>query len=413
MKKLFDEICVFGLGFVGLTTALSFTNKKYKVCGIDQDKSLIKSLKNGKIPFNEPYLKNNLKKSLKNNLFTISNEIHFKKNKRYIIFICVGTPVDKKSQYNLKSIFKVVNYIKKNAKGVCYIYLKSTVLPGTARLIKTDKLTSKKIYICSNPEFLREGKSWIDFNQADKIVIGSDDLKLIKISKELYKKFKGEKIFVNTVTAEFIKQLSNAMLSSMISFSNNFALLAEKHKNIDIKKSFNAIQLDKRFFGSPSEISSYIFPGIGFGGYCLPKDIEAISKFAKKYRQHNFFQNIIKINSDIFKMHLQKILNNTKKNQTIFIMGLSFKEKTDDIRHSKTIKLTDELLKRKYNKIVLCDRYAYKKLLAHYKSDKIKVVKKPYFGKDIIYILGHRDKLFINFLKKLPKKQIIDTRYSL
>ena len=117
------------------------------------------------------------------------------------------------------------------------------------------------------------------------------------------------------------------MLSSMISFSNNFALLAEKHKNIDIKKSFNAIQLDKRFFESPSEISSYIFPGIGFGGYCLPKDIEAISKFAKKYRQHNFFQNIIKINSDIFKMHLQKILNNTKKNQTIFIMGLSFKEK--------------------------------------------------------------------------------------
>ena len=94
-------------------------------------------------------------------------------------------------------------------------------------------------------------------------------------------------------------------------------------------------------------------------------------------------------------------------------MGLSFKEKTDDIRYSKTIRLTDELIKRNYQKIVLCDKYAYQKLFERYKKNNIKIVKKPYYKKDVIYVLGHRDKSFVNFLKKLPKKQIIDTRYSL
>ncbi len=413
MNKNSFEICVFGLGFVGLTTALSFADRNFTVFGVDKNIDLLKNLKKGKIPFNEPYLDNKLKKVLKNNRFKIREEIQFKKNKKYIVFICVGTPVKNNSEYDLKSIFNVIEYIKKNIKNKCYLFLKSTVLPGTTKFIKNNIINDKMIKICSNPEFLREGQSWMDFNKADKIVIGSDNIDIKKVSKILYKNFKGELIYVNSDTAEFIKQLSNAMLSSLISFANNFAILAEKFKNIDVKKSFRAIQLDKRFFGNPSEISSYIYPGIGFGGYCLPKDIEAISKFSKKYKQDNFFQNIIKINKDIFKMHLKKILDATNKNETIFIMGLSFKEKTDDIRYSKTIRLTDELIKRNYKKIVLCDKYAYQKLLERYKKNNIKIVKKPYYKKDVIYVLGHRDKSFVNFLKKLPKKQIIDTRYSL
>ena len=414
MRKNQYEICVFGLGFVGLTTAISFAEKNFKVIGIDKDKKNIENLNNGKISFKEPHLKEKLKKNIKNKRLKLLRKFNFDENKKYVIFICVGTPVKKNSEYDLSSVYEVCSYIKENIKNSCYIFLKSTVLPGTVKYIKKGILrNNQNIHICSNPEFLREGKSWQDFNKADKIVIGADDEDIIKISKILYKNFSGKQIYVNYDTAEFIKQLSNAMLSSLISFSNNFAILAEKLKTINIKASFKAIQLDKRFFGKPAEISSYIYPGIGFGGYCLPKDIEAINKFSEKYNQNSFFNNVIKINDDIFKMHLKKIIQKTNKNTLICIMGLSFKEKTDDIRHSKTIKLAKELLKRNYKKITLCDKYAYNQLSLLFKKNKIKILKKPLYNKNMIYILGQKEKSYINFLKKVPKKQIIDTRYSL
>ena len=407
------EICVFGLGFVGLTTALSFAEKNYKVVGIDTNQNLLNELKNGSVPFNEPYLQNKLKKNLNKKNLSLSNKIKFSKKKKYIIFICVGTPVDNQSEYNLTSIKKVIKYINLNANSDCYLYLKSTVLPGTTEMIKKKLIINKKIEICSNPEFLREGKAWLDFNNADKIVVGYDNKIFLKISKIIYKNFKGELLLVNPATAEFIKQTSNAMLSNMISFSNNLALLAEKFKKIDIKKTFEAIHLDKRFFGYPAQISSYIYPGLGFGGYCLPKDIQALSNFSKKYKKYYFFKNIIKVNNDIFQHHLKKILSKTNKKSKIFILGLSFKEGTDDIRQSKTINLTDELLKRNYRDIILCDKLASEELKELYTNSKaVKVFVKPFYKKNSIYVIGSTEKYYLNFLKKIPNKQIIDTKYS-
>ena len=244
-------------------------------------------------------------------------------------------------------------------------------------------------------------------------MIGYDDEIFFKISKKIYKNFKGKFVFVNLATAEFIKQTSNAMLSNMISFSNNLALLAEKFKEIDIKEIFKAIHLDKRFYGYPSQISSYIYPGLGFGGYCLPKDIEALSNFSKKFNQDYFFKNIIKVNNDIFQHHLNKILLKTNKKSKIFILGLSFKENTDDIRQSKTINLTNELLKRNYKDIILIDRLASEELKKLYKNNKaVKVFAKSFYKKNSMYVIGSTDKYYLNFLKKIPNKQIIDTKYS-
>lgn len=407
------EICVFGLGFVGLTTALSFAEKNYKVIGIDQNQNLLNELNRGIVPFNEPYLQNKLRKNLNKKYLSLSSGIKFDKKKNYIIFICVGTPVDIRSEYNLTSIKKIIKYINLNANTNCYLFLKSTVIPGTAEMIKKKLIKNKKVKICSNPEFLREGKAWLDFNNADKIVIGYDDEIFFKISKKIYKNFKGKFVFVNLATAEFIKQTSNAMLSNMISFSNNLALLAEKFKEIDIKEIFKAIHLDKRFYGYPSQISSYIYPGLGFGGYCLPKDIEALSNFSKKFNQDYFFKNIIKVNNDIFQHHLNKILLKTNKKSKIFILGLSFKENTDDIRQSKTINLTNELLKRNYKDIILIDRLASEKLKKLYKNNKaVKVFAKSFYKKNSMYVIGSTDKYYLNFLKKIPNKQIIDTKYS-
>ena len=136
--------------------------------------------------------------------------------------------------------------------------------------------------ICSNPEFLREGYAWVDFNNADKIVVGHEDGSFIKLSRSIYKNFKGELIFVNPSTAEFIKQLSNALLSNLISFSNMFALLGEKIGDIDINKSFKSLKLDKRFYGNPALISSYIHPGLGFGDIAYLKTLQLYQNFLKE-----------------------------------------------------------------------------------------------------------------------------------
>lgn len=413
MKKKIDKIYVIGLGFVGLTTALSFASKNFKVIGYDINSKVIDNLKKGKISFNEPLLKKELKKSIKNKKISFTNNMKFSKKENYIIFICVGTPLNKKFKYDLVSLIKCIKMIQKNIHSRCYIFIKSTVLPGTTDYLMKNIIKNKRIKIASNPEFLREGKAWEDFNNADKIVIGHSDDVFKEITFQLYKKFRGQKIFVNPSTAEFIKQISNSMLSNMISFSNNFAILAEKFKDIDIKSAFNAIRLDKRFYGQPSNIVSYIYPGLGFGGYCLPKDIKAIHNFSKKFKQDKFFSNIINVNKDIFNLHLKKILSKTKKNYKICILGLSFKEGTDDIRDSRSIKLVNHLLKKKYSNLTLCDNLATNELNNYYKYKKIKIISKPIFQKKMIYILCNTDKSFLDFLRKIPAKQIIDTRYLL
>jgi len=410
VQKLFDEICVIGLGFVGLTTALSFANKNYKVLGIDNNKKLVSLLKKNKIPFFEPHLKKKLKNLQKNKKLLINSKLDLKKNKKYLIFICVGTPLRRDSSYDLSSIIKVVKLLEKKVYKNTYIFIKSTITPGTTKkIIKIIK--NKKILVCNNPEFLREGKAWNDFNFADKIVVGYENKIFKKIALQIYKKFNAEMILVNSNTGEFIKQLSNAMLSSLISFSNNFALLAEKIEGIDIKTAFNSIKLDNRFFGKPAQISSYLHPGLGFGGYCLPKDISAIAKFSRKYKQSSFFKNVIKINKDIFKVQLNKILKSVKKTEKICLLGLSFKEGTDDIRFSQPLKLARELIKKKYEKIILCDNLAFDNLKKNFGNKNIKVIKKPSYDKQTYYILCNKEDLFINFLKKIPTKQVIDLRY--
>jgi len=412
MKNNFDQICVVGLGFVGLTTALSLTNKNLKIIAVDKDKKLINNLKKNKVPFKEPNLNEKLKKALLDKKIVFQNNLNFIKNKNYVFFICVGTSVNRYNEYDLSSVKKILKeiYIKNSNKN--YIYLKSTVLPGTVKSL-SDNFDKNKLLICSNPEFLREGFAWEDFNKADKIVIGYDDGDFIKLSKIIYKNFEGKFVFVNSSTAEFIKQLSNALLSNLISFSNLFALLGEKIGGIDINESFKSLKLDKRFYGKPALISSYVHPGIGFGGYCLPKDISALSKFSLKRINNSLFENIIDINAKIFKMHFNKIISLVSKKDKLYILGLSFKDGSDDLRFSKSLELVNKLLKKKYKNLVLCDLLATDNLKKLYKNYKFKIQKNPIYEKKAFYVLCSTNKKYINFLNKVPKEQIIDTKYKL
>lgn len=408
------NINVIGLGFVGLTTALGFSEKKFKTIFVEKNIIKLRNIKKGKIPFKEPYLDKILKKNLNKKNVIFSNKIILDKKKANVLFICVGTPSNKNGSINLKyvtSVIKNINKIVKKEKVL--IVVKSTVLPGTVSQKLLGLISNKKISICSNPEFLREGFAWKDFVNTDKIVIGYKNENDLKILKQIYKKFKGDIISDTTDTAEFIKYLSNSLLGNLISFANELTMIGENNRMINIKKSFNAVKLDKRWFGYPAMISSYLHPGLGYGGYCLPKDISAMGFMSKKNNIKNGMINSTnKINKLIFSYQVKKIIKLFKKNEKIGILGVSFKPGSDDIRSSKSVDIINYLIKKGYKKIYTFDPIVKKSNLGKI-SKKIK--HSNFLKKDnkMKYVLCTAWKEYILFLKSKNKLDYIDLRYQI
>lgn len=407
------NINVIGLGFVGLTTALGFCEKKFSVTFVENNKLKLNYIKKGKIPFQEPYLKNILKKYYKKKNVTFLTKPNILKNKINVMFICVGTPSNKNGSINLGYVTKIIKELDKKINDErVLIVIKSTVLPGTISK-KLEKIIKKKnISICSNPEFLREGYAWNDFIKTDKIVIGykkEDDLKILK---KIYQNFNGDIIADSNDTAEFIKYLSNSLLANLISFSNELAIIGENNNNINIKKSFNAVKLDKRWFGYPAMISSYLHPGLGFGGYCLPKDISAMNFISKKTQIKNGMINSIqKTNKLIFKHQAKKVVKKFKKTDKIGILGVSFKAKSDDIRSSRSVELIKFLLEKGYKNLYTYDPLVKKSQL---KKIQTKVIHSNILKKNtkIKYVLCTDWPEYLKFIKKNNDIDYIDLKYK-
>ena len=282
------EVNVIGLGFVGLTTAVGFSHKKIKVNAIENNIQKLNKISKGEIPFYEPFLKEKLKKSIKNKTILFNNKLILNNNKLNIIFICIGTPSKKDGSTDLSQILSFLKKIKKNLiKQKILFVVKSTVPPNSIKKISKIFSKNKNINFCSNPEFLREGSAWKDFFNSGKIVIGCENKFSKNVMMKIYKNFKDEKVFVNTVSAEFIKYLSNSMLASMISFSNDMTILAEKIGDIEINKSFSAIKMDNRWTGSPSAMRNYFHPGLGYG-VCLPKDVKSFLNISKNIDTNHY-----------------------------------------------------------------------------------------------------------------------------
>lgn len=404
------EINIIGLGFVGLTTAVGFSHKNFKVNGIEIDSNKLEKIKKGELPFHEPFLKKKLQISIKKKKISFNSKLILKSNKLNIIFLCLGTPSNKDGSTNFAQIINFFREINKDLKNQKILFIiKSTVPPYSIDNI-FKKIFKKKnnIDFCSNPEFLREGSAWKDFLKSGKIVIGYENENSKKTMMKIYKNFVDKKIFVNNVSAEFIKYLSNSMLANMISFSNDMAILAEKIKNIDIKKTFEAIKMDNRWNGFPSAMKNYYHPGLGYGGYCLPKDVKSFLNLSKNYGHNSILKEIDKINNRIFDHQLKKILS-YNPNLNLYILGLSFKPGSDDLRSSKSIKLVSDLLKKK-RKITAFDPLCFKsakKIL----GNEVKIYKEPFINKKAIYVLSTAWPKYIKFLSKINKNKIIDLRY--
>jgi UDPglucose 6-dehydrogenase len=371
------KIGIIGLGFVGLSFASVLGSKGYSVIGVDSDKNKIKKIKSGKSPFYEPKLENILKKALSKSL-EITSGIEKAVDSCKIIFITVGTPLSTKGHIdlrNIQSVSKTIGKILKKSDNVPVIVVKSTVVPSTTNQVIRPIIekTSKKLEgvgfnILTNPEFLREGKAIDDTLNPHIIVIGGDNAaarsELAKFYKSLYKS-KIPYVITNSQTAELIKYANNSFLATKISFINQIANICESVSGANVDDIARAIGYDPRIG------NLFLNAGPGYGGSCLPKDLQALISFSSKAGQPvDLLQGVQKTNSKQIS-NLTKIIRKfVKPEKKITVLGLSFKENSDDIRESASIKLIEKLLQNKY-KITVHDPKAIDNTKAIF-NDKIK-----------------------------------------
>jgi UDPglucose 6-dehydrogenase len=344
------KICFIGTGYVGLVSGVCFSDLGNNVICIDKDIEKLTQLENGDIPIFEPGLSELVRKNLDAGRLSFSDDLIGSIKKSDIVFIAVGTPTAKDGvSADLSQVFSVVKLISKGIKSHKIIVTKSTVPIGTGDKIEKilNKNKKKRLFtIISNPEFLREGEAIKDFKYPDRVVIGTNDKRVIKILNELYLPIinKGAAfVSCSRRAAELIKYASNAFLATKISFINEIANLCEKvHVNIDDVSV--GIGLDKRIG------SRFLRAGPAYGGSCFPKDTKALAKVGKNYNSPlSIVNSVINFNEKRKKdieNNIYKILHNKIKNKKICFLGVTFKANTDDLRDSSAINLIFKFIKK-------------------------------------------------------------------
>jgi len=414
-------ITVLGLGFVGLTTGLGFAKKGFKTFGFDIDTKRLNQLMNFQIPFFEPHLEDILRETLGNSFFLdVDFDSAIKQSEA--VFICVGTPGKADGSADLTYLLKAIDQIiEVNTPIYQVIITKSTVPPSTVskKVIPYVKNAlaekpGRKIGFASNPEFLREGYCWEDFIEPDRVVIGVEDEKAKEVLNKIYKPFNAPMHYVSYNSAEFIKYLSNTLLSTLVSYSNEMSILAGHIGGIDIPGAFRILHEDKRWFGSPAGMSKYVYPGCGYGGYCLPKDTSALASIAAEY---GFDTPILKANIEInkyIKYYIaDRIAESVKTSESLGILGLSFKPNSDDVRITPTKDIIQLLFEKQYKSIFAYDPISnkefkkyYPELPLNYCNSLEDIVQK---ADNLIVLTGWKE--FIDNKNLLMEKRVFDYRY--
>jgi len=406
------KLCMIGTGYVGLVSGVCFSDLGNDVICVDRDANKIENLKKGIIPIYEPGLEELVLKNYKNGKLKFSTNLKESVLKSDIIFICVGTPTKKKGHgADLSQIFKVIKEIRGSISKFKIIITKSTVPVTTGDEIEkiiSLKRNKKLFSVVSNPEFLREGEAIRDFNYPDRVIIGTNDIKSVKILKNLYLPLisKGTK-YVNTSrrAAELIKYASNAFLATKVTFINEIANLCEKI-DVNVEDISIGMGLDKRIG------SRFLRAGPAYGGSCFPKDTKALTTTADKFKINlSLIKSVIKSNKNRTSLLLKKVQDMLKgriKNKKICFLGVTFKANTDDMRDSSSLLMIPYLIK-KGAKINYYDptgkKEEFKKLMNVNFSSNIKSAIKD---SDLIIIHTEwNDFKSINFKKEVKKKNFI------
>lgn len=359
------KIHVIGTGYVGLVSALSFAKSGNFVKCWDINESIVESLNRGKPHFHENGLEDLLAQQIaQNNILFHHADNYTIDNDTEIIFIAVGTPT---TQYGIdlsyiKGAFNMIGKSLLVSKATPSIVVKSTVLPGTTKdtssvMLRDFGLKRSNIGVGMCPEFLREGCAISDSLNPDRIVIGYED----NITKErlvtLFSEYDCPIIHMNTATAEFSKYCNNSYLALQISMANALSNVALIDPTVCLHDALSAVYSDKRWSGSPASITSYMYPGCGFGGSCFPKDVKALNHYME---DHGFpsrlLESIITVNENQARqslLHINDWLND--QSLSIGILGFSFKPDTDDFRETPALAIIKNLLKRGFKKINVHD----------------------------------------------------------
>lgn len=342
------KVCVIGTGYVGLVAGTCLAEMGNDVICVDNNLEKLSQLEKGIVPIYEPGLEELIKVNVSEGRLNFTSNLKEAVQKSLVCFIAVGTPQDEDGQADLKYVFEVAKSIGQSINDYKVIVDKSTVPVGTAdavsKIIKEQ--TNIEFDVVSNPEFLKQGAAVDDFLKPDRVVIGSNSQKATEIMQELYSPFLrtgNPVIMMDVKSAEMTKYAANSFLAVKISYANEIANICEQ-VGADAEMVRIGMCSDKRIG------SQFLFPGLGYGGSCFPKDVKALLKTAKDNNcDYQLLQAADDVNKKQRQVFINKILNkfgNDLSGKTFAIWGLAFKPKTNDMREAPAITIINALLER-------------------------------------------------------------------
>jgi len=331
------KIGIIGSGYVGLVTGACFAHLGHEVICVDNDEKKLSALKKGKTPFYEPGLEEMVAENVEQKRLSFSPSVAYAATHCDVLFICVNTPPKENGEADLSFVENVSQEIARNLKSYRLIVEKSTVPVQTGEWVfKTIQENCRKgasFDVASNPEFLREGSAINDFLKPDRVVIGVSSARAQKILKRLYEPLKAPIVVTDIKSAEIIKHASNSFLAAKISFINVVARICEA-VGADVDQVAKGMGMDPRI--GPS----FLKAGIGFGGFCFPKDLSAFMRMSEKLGYpFELLREVLNINESQKQYFVQKIENTlwNLRDKRLGVLGLSFKGNTDDMRFAPSI----------------------------------------------------------------------------
>ena len=346
------KVAIVGTGYVGLVSGTCFAEIGVNVTCVDTNKEKIESLQKGNIPIYENGLEEMVLRNMKAKRLKFTTSLESCLDEVEVIFSAVGTPPDEDGSADLKYVLEVARTIGRNMKQYKLVVTKSTVPVGTAskvRAVIQEELDKRGVTVdfdvASNPEFLKEGNAISDFMSPDRVVVGVESARAEKLMSKLYKPFllnNFRVIFMDIPSAEMTKYAANSMLATRISFMNDIANLCEI-VGADVNMVRSGIGSDTRIG------RKFLYPGIGYGGSCFPKDVKALIKTAEQngytMRVLTAVEEVNENQKSVLFEKLMKQFNGDLQGKTVALWGLAFKPETDDMREAPALVLIDKLLK--------------------------------------------------------------------
>jgi len=406
------KLTIVGTGYVGLVAGTCFADSGNDVICVDVDAAKIKALNAGKVPIYEPGLEELIRKNVREKRLSFSTDLPAAVGQSEVVFIAVGTPEGENGDADLKHVLAAAKQIGESLRRYTVIVDKSTVPVGSADRVRevVDQVTEQSFDVVSNPEFLKEGAAIDDFLRPDRIVIGTSSEHARRVIGELYAPFvrtENPILYMDTRSAELTKYAANAMLATRISFMNDLALLCEK-VGADVDSVRKGMGSDRRI-GYP-----FLFPGVGYGGSCFPKDVKALGAPARDFGiEFDLLRAVERTNENQKRLLLQRAVKHYGElsGKHFAVWGLAFKPRTDDMREAPSLVMLEGLL-GKGATLAAHDPVATEVARRHF-GDRVRYSETPYEaleGADGLFVLTEWNEFRrpdFDRMKKLMRQPVV------